>query len=238
MIGDSAGFSEVGGRPANEDSYALWWAGRTFFAAVADGLGGMGGGDFASRYAVEYMRDRAVDGTMTADRLADLVLEAHAGIRWQQRQHPDRRSMATTLTAMSVRDRKLVAAHCGDTRLYLAGHDAITQLSEDHSEASRFFREGRLTRDEFARYPRKNILESALGIPGRPAIQKIECDLQEDDWLIVASDGAYNELEPDEMLDLGRSTRRARKFASALRRLLGTRRPRDNYTMVVARVAV
>ena len=49
--------SETGPRPVNEDCLDCWVAdsGETV-AAVADGLGGMGGGDNASRLAVTELR--------------------------------------------------------------------------------------------------------------------------------------------------------------------------------------
>ena len=53
MIGKVAAFSETGPRHNNEDGYAFWWAGATFVAVVADGLGGMGGGGHASSYVVD-----------------------------------------------------------------------------------------------------------------------------------------------------------------------------------------
>lgn len=235
MIKAAAGFSDVGPRPTNEDRYGFWRTRRSFFAAVADGLGGMGAGDQASGYALRRIRELAVNDEVSTDGLAGLVRECHAGIRELQGRQPEFRSMATTLTVMCVRDYRLRAAHCGDTRLYLLRRDNIVQLSEDHSEAQRLFREGRLTGAELARYP-KNILASALGIPGEPVIQKIEFDLEPGDWLLIASDGAYNPLGTDGMLDAAESAQKPRQFAAACRRLIGARGAADNYTLVVARV--
>ncbi|MGH8153707.1 MAG: PP2C family protein-serine/threonine phosphatase [Rhodanobacteraceae bacterium] len=236
MIEGAAGFSGIGARPSNEDRYAFWWAGDTFSAAVADGLGGMGGGDYASSYAVDHLRGRAIAAGMAAGDLADLVLECHAGIRQQQRQHRDRGAMATTLTVICVAGEKLVAAHCGDTRLLVASCDGVTQLSQDHSVAARMFRQGLLSADDFAHHPGKNMLESALGIPDLPVVQKIEMDVQPNDWLLIVSDGAYNRLDPDDIVRIGRSSGTPSRFAAACRSLVEARTPADNYTMVVARV--
>lgn len=237
MIEAAAGFSEIGARPSNEDRYAFWWAGGAFFAAVADGLGGMGGGDYASSYAIDHLRGRAVEPGMAAGDLADLAIEIHHGIRQQQKQHPDHYAMATTLTTICVTGEKLAAAHCGDTRLLVARRDGIVQLSEDHSVAARMFRQGLLSADDFAHHPGKNLLESALGIPELPVVQKIELDVQPNDWLLIASDGAYNCLEPGDLVRIGRASRTPDRFAAACRKLVEERRPADNYTMVVARVS-
>jgi protein phosphatase len=236
MIGSPAWFSEVGTRGSNEDSCAFWWVGDTLFAAIADGLGGMGGGGRASSYVVDRLRARAT-GAVSAGQLAGLVRETHLGLHALQQCQPENRWMATTLTVVTLQGRELVAAHCGDTRLYVAGREGVRQLTEDHSEAQRLFNEGTLSPSEFANYPRKHILESAIGIAGAPVVQEIGCRVNAGDWLVLASDGAYGKLDREDFGDVARASRTPRRFTEACRRLIEARQPRDNYTMVVARAA-
>ena len=235
MIGDAAAFSKIGARQANEDSYACWWAGDTFFAAVADGLGGMGGGAHASRYVVDYVRTHAARPDINAAELVEVVRGSHHGLRALQQQSIEERSMATTLTVMALRGDELVAAHCGDSRLYLVARERAEQLTEDHSEAQRLFNEGRLTVVGLSSYPRKYILESAIGIPGQPVVQEIRREVSAGDWLVLTTDGAYGVLEPFDLADVARVSRRPRQFSSACLGLIEARGPRDNYTMIVAR---
>lgn len=235
MIGDAAAFSEIGARQANEDSYAFWWAGETFFAAVADGLGGMGGGDHASGYVVQFMKTHAVRPDLSAAELAGLVRESHHRLQALQKRSVEDHSMATTLTVMGVRGDELIAAHCGDSRLYLVGRDGAEQLTEDHSEAQRLFNEGRLSLADLSSYPRKYILESAIGIPGQPVVQEIRRGVNAGDWLVLATDGAYGVLEPHELGDIAKDSRKPRQFSAACLALIEARNPRDNYTMLVAR---
>lgn len=235
MIGDAAAFSKIGARQANEDSYAFWWAGDTFFAAVADGLGGMGGGAHASRFVVDYMKTHAVRPDVEAAELAELVRESHRGLHALQRQSIEDRSMATTLVVVAVRGDELVAAHCGDSRLYVVTREHVDQLTEDQSEAQRLFNEGRLTVVGLSSYPRKYILESALGIPGEPVVQEIRREVGAGDWLVLATDGAYGLLELHDFTDIARNSRMPRQFSDACLGLVEARGPRDNYTMIVAR---
>jgi protein phosphatase len=235
MIGSPAWFSEVGTRDSNEDSCAFWWAGGTLYAAIADGLGGMGGGGCASSYVLGWLKARATSGAVSARQLAILIRRSHRGLRQLQRRWPENRSMATTLTVIALRGRRLVAAHCGDTRLYVAGRDGVRQLTEDHSEAQRLFNAGLLSRSEFANYPRKHILESAIGIPRAPMVQEIDCRLNAGDWLVLASDGAYGKLGSGDLGRIARGSCTPRQFSDACRRLVEARQPRDNYTLVVVR---
>ena len=235
MISDAVAFSKIGPRRANEDSYAYWWAGDTFFAAVADGLGGMGGGDHASSYVVDYMRTHATRPDIDAAGLAELVRASHRGLQALQRQSIADRSMASTLVVAALRGDELVAAHCGDSRLYLVDRDSAEQLTEDHSEAQRLFNEGRLTVVGLSNYPRKYILESAIGIAGEPTVQEIRRTVSAGAWLVLATDGAYGVLEPCDLSDLARDSRKPAGFSAACLRLIEARNPRDNYTMIVAR---
>ena len=235
MIGDAAAFSKIGARQANEDSYATWWAGDTFFAAVADGLGGMGGGAHASSYVVDFMMTHASRADISAAELVEVVRESHRGLQALQKQSVEDRSMATTLTVMGVRGDEVVAAHCGDSRLYVVGRDGGKQLTEDHSEAQRLFNEGRLSVVGLSNYPRKYILESAIGIPGQPVVQEIRRGVSAGDWLVLATDGAYGALEPYDLADIAKDSRKPRQFSAACLALIEARNPRDNYTMVVAR---
>lgn len=235
MIDDAAAFSKIGTRQANEDSYAFWRAGDTFFAAVADGLGGMGGGAHASSYVVDFVQRHAVRPDIGVRELVGLALESHRGLQAQQQRSIEDRSMATTLTVMAVRAGELVAAHCGDSRLYRVGSGGAEQLTEDHSEAQRLFKEGRLSPAELASYPRKYILESAIGIPGEPVVQGIDRKVNMGDWLVLATDGAYAMLEPGDLVDIARRCGKPGPFSAACLERIEARGPRDNYTMIVAR---
>ncbi|TAM96165.1 MAG: serine/threonine-protein phosphatase [Rhodanobacteraceae bacterium] len=237
LIGDAAAFSKMGTRQANEDSYAFWWVGDAFFAAVADGLGGMGGGAHASSYVVGFMRTHATRPGIGAAELAEVVRESHRGLRAMQKRSVEDHSMATTLTVMRLHSDELVAAHCGDSRLYMIGRERVEQLTEDHSEAQRLFNEGRLSQVDLASYPRRHILESALGIPGEPVVQEIRRKVGAGDWLVLATDGAYGMLEPHDLADVARESRKPRQFSAACLGLIEVRGPQDNYTIVVARAS-
>lgn len=236
MIGNVAAFSKIGTRHANEDSYALWRAGDTLFAAIADGLGGMGGGGHASSYVVDYMRSHATRPGISAAELGERVQASHRGLQALQQQDIEDRSMATTLVVVGLRAGELVAAHCGDSRLYVVGREGVEQLTEDHSEAQRLFNEGRLTAVGLSSYPRKYILESAIGIPGEPVVQEIRRAISAEEWLVLATDGAYGLLEPRDLADVARTARSPKQFSTACLGLIEARGPRDNYTMIVAKV--
>ena len=66
-------------------------------------------------------------------------------------------------------------------------------------------------------------------------VQEIRREVNAGDWLVLATDGAYGVLEPYDLADVARDSRKPRPFSAACLRLIEARAPRDNYTMIVAR---
>ena len=70
-------------------------------------------------------------------RLLRAVQRANIEIHDQAFTVPELARMATTLTAVSIDNGILNAAHVGDCRLYLLREGRVTQLSKDHTVVGR-----------------------------------------------------------------------------------------------------
>ncbi|RMH67834.1 MAG: serine/threonine-protein phosphatase [Actinomyces sp.] len=173
--------------------------------AVADGMGGHRGGEVAAAIAAEIL---AVDRPLPAvDALLDLVRQANTEIVEQAGADPHLRGMGTTVCALAeivdpVEGRHLGVANVGDSRLYLFTGGRLTQVTEDHSLVETLVRDGRLTREEAQHHPQRNILTRALGTDGKVLVDGWELAAVPGDRYLVCSDGLFNELGPDEMVEL------------------------------------
>jgi PPM family protein phosphatase len=138
-----AGLSDIGcQRENNEDSLLYWEPAdeREFqrkgrLAIVADGMGGYEGGQEASRFAVETVRnvyEKNVDDDPQAA-LVEAFLSAHDKIQDYATTNPEMQGMGTTCTALVIRGRQLFVAHVGDSRLYLVRGPQVSRLTRDHS---------------------------------------------------------------------------------------------------------
>ncbi len=180
-------------RRVNEDSYLA----VPPIYAVADGMGGHGSGDVASRLAVEVLarsvmlRPLFTEAVLHALEEANLAIIGHEG--------PNR--MGTTVTGLAGLETmggdRLMIFNVGDSRVYRLAADRIEQLTVDHSEVQELVLAGVLTREQARTHPRRNVVTRALG--GGP-------DLVIDHWLVpatggdrflICSDGLFGEL-PDE----------------------------------------
>ncbi|SEV84986.1 protein phosphatase [Ruminococcaceae bacterium KH2T8] len=168
----SAGRSETGKvRANNEDNYQIFNVGSACIMVLADGIGGMSGGEIASRIAVETISDK-INGEASFDSLSDDEIkallenayrEANVAILKKALSDPELMGMGTTLTVAVIRERKVLIAHMGDCRAYLIHGSAMTQLTADHTYAAELLRRQSITKEEFETHPERHTLVKSLG---------------------------------------------------------------------------
>ena len=231
-----ATLSDAGPRPVNEDRLDCWVAdsGETV-ACIADGLGGMGGGDVASRLAVESFRRHVGEHGLGAKAMSEAAQAAHEKICAAQRQDIECHNMATTLTAAALSDEGVAGVHCGDSRAVLVRGEEMRRLSRDHSEAQRLFDAGELDEDGFFHHGAKHILENALGIEERQGGVRVDsfcCDLVPGDRVLLTTDGVHDLLLPREMRQPAAAAQTADELVLRMKDMIEERGARDNYSMV------
>ncbi|NJK90086.1 MAG: serine/threonine-protein phosphatase [Myxococcales bacterium] len=172
--------------------------------AVADGMGGHGGGDVASRLAIESVLDAftAVEPSSWTietfiDRIKAAVREAEKRLDGSSGQQPN---MGTTLTVAVVSGLEVFIGHAGDTRAYRLHNGELEQLTTDHTLAEQL-RDEIEGLDEDPSSPMHNILYNALQANSpRPAhIDVLHAEFQRGDGLVLCSDGLVKEIDTEEM---------------------------------------
>lgn len=196
-------------RDINEDSYMII-PGRSDTSCVfviADGLGGHNSGEVASRMAVEYIRDNigaegCFDSADLSGKLEALVKKVNTAVYERSLGSAEVSGMGTTLTMAVFAGSTLTAAHVGDSRLYLIRDGAIRQLTEDHSYIGELVRQGKLTREEAEKHPRKNIITRAIGSSPELEVDIISHQIEADDIYILCTDGLTNMVSESDIADI------------------------------------
>lgn len=174
-------------------------------AVVADGMGGHAGGQVASGVAVDRVRQiyLAHPGDDPREALVAAFQEAHAAIQEQAREDPELRGMGTTCTAAVMRGNELYYAHVGDSRMYLIHDGVIHQLTEDHNYVGRLLREGRITPEEAAVHPDRNILTAALGMESAVPVEisDVPLEIASGDVVLICTDGLHGLVGDPELLE-------------------------------------
>ncbi len=206
MLRIEAGFhSDQGDRENNEDRAEILADGRV--CVVADGLGGHGGGEVASRLAVETVQRAVAAGLLeelagedsTYRGLQRLFSEANRQILTTGQDVRHLRGMGTTMTLALISGERLFFAHVGDSRLYLWQDGQGEQLTEDHTQAREFVDHGWLSPAEAEHSRYRHVLTKCLGVIWTIKPQLGARQLRAGTRLLLCSDGLYNEVEPERL---------------------------------------
>jgi len=215
-------------RQVNEDSYL---AVPPLFV-VADGMGGHGSGDLASRIAIEDMSACVELRPLFAE--AVLTALEHANRHIIERDEANR--MGTTATGLAALETAggdhLMVFNVGDSRVYRLSGGLLEQLTVDHSEVQELVLAGVITKEQARTHPRRNVVTRALGS---------DASMMPDHWLLpaiggdrylVCSDGLFSEL-PDEVILPLLAAGTPQQAADALVSAANDAGGRDNVTVVV-----
>ena len=173
--------------------------------AVADGMGGHEAGEVASAIVVQTLVNKFGPGSPFhaggaapgAEDLSQAVQAANATIVTEAQ--GDKKGMGTTVTAGIIEQGRLHLAHVGDSRAYMLRGGRLYMLTQDHSWVAEQVRAGALKPEEAATHPRRNLLTRALGASGQVEVDAQTIPLEEDDLILLCSDGLYG-VVPDQKL--------------------------------------
>ncbi len=130
-----------GRRENNEDLHLeLLLDDNLYFFGVADGMGGVEGGEIASKivldYAKAFLEAEFKDKNSNKDlkkSLEDLFTGAQQVVREEKTKNPSLQGMGTTLTCILIHKSSYVVGNIGDSRTYIIKNGKLDQISTDHS---------------------------------------------------------------------------------------------------------
>jgi protein phosphatase len=225
-------------RPLNEDSY-LSDPNRRIFA-VADGVGGANAGEVASQTAMEVLDDafrNQEDGADIEDLMELAIQRANASIHQMAREHPKLAAMATTVVALHIDGRIATIGHVGDSRLYRLSPDGkLHRDTADHSVVEEEVRAGRMTPEQAAHHPSRNVISRALGAESSVEVDMKIVEVQEGTAFLLCSDGITRHIPDPEIREILTGYRDLEEVCMEMKRRCYERGAEDNLTAVVVRI--
>ncbi|MBN1440381.1 MAG: serine/threonine-protein phosphatase [Anaerolineales bacterium] len=236
----AAGISDTGTRrDENQDGFRMAGAAarngrmRALFA-VADGMGGLAQGRFASHVALQvffesFLRNHS-SSVVRAMRTA--VEEADFGLQQAMRQLGIPR-MGTTLTAACLEDGRLHLLHVGDSRAYQIRGGGIECLTHDHTTVGEMVRLHVLGPEKVRAHERRSELTRGLGLSLFLRPDTATRDLHGDDRILLCTDGVWSALEDGEIAACSAGAASPLEFGRSLIDLALERGSDDNVSAIV-----
>lgn len=179
--------TDRGGRKYNEDACGHWHSKRHLCSVLADGAGGHGGGDIASRIAVQELIGRfASQPTERASDLDRLLRVTNDVLIGQRVPGTAKQDMHSTVVCLVIDFIGHTAhwAHAGDSRMYWFRRGRVHDRTRDHSLVQSLVDHGLLAPEDVRGHPKRSELRSALGI----ATEVLEVSAGEGDDVVEAGD--------------------------------------------------
>ncbi|MEM6961731.1 MAG: Stp1/IreP family PP2C-type Ser/Thr phosphatase [Myxococcota bacterium] len=237
-------------RAHNEDSFDVISDEHLYI--VADGMGGHASGEVASTMSIETLREffKATKDDPEAtwpykmdksrgyeeNRLITGIKLANLRIFEAAQRDPKLRGMGTTVVGVLVVEEGVLIAHVGDSRVYRLRDGELQQLTEDHSLLNDYIKMKKLSEEEIANFPHKNVIVRALGMK-----ESVKVDIQLDrpnhgDVYLLCSDGLCGPVTDAEIAELLLSHQDLKSAGSALIQKANANGGPDNITVVLAKV--
>ena len=225
-------------RPLNEDSF-LEDAERRIFA-VADGVGGAEAGEVASQTAIEVLDEafrHQVDGADIEDLMELAIQRANTSIHRMSHEHQKLSMMATTIVVLHLRGNIATIGHVGDSRLYrFTPEGNLIRETEDHSIVEEEVRAGRMTPEQAANHPSKNVISRALGAEETVEVDLTTIEVGNGSCFLLCSDGITRHIPDNELRLMLMGNDDLASVCAELKQLCYERGAEDNLTAVVVRV--
>ena len=177
---------------------------------IADGMGGHKKGEIASALAAQVVANHIVQDVFIPflcnqqqssqsrpinEALVNAVEAANLAV------YQDTPEGGTTLTVALILRHKVYLAHVGDSRAYVLTKGTLRQLTQDHSLVARLADIGEGTPEEALAHTNRNILYRAVGQTDSVEVDTCSLDLPAGSCILLCSDGLWDKVPGDEMLD-------------------------------------
>lgn len=183
-----------------------------WLAMVADGVGSGGGGEEASRKALQAVAQYVAQSTRTfytADAaepevftqvLTDAALSCHASLLERAEQDPEHKRFGTTLTLWLGLWPQAYLLQVGDSRCYLFRDGKLVQLSRDQTMAQELVDQGVMERTGAFSSRWAHVLSSAIGgHQAAPVVTRVVRD-----WgtiVLLCSDGLTKHVSDEQITE-------------------------------------
>lgn len=207
--------SELGNREINEDFVGVNECSRLTCFVLADGLGGHGKGEVASKMAVDtILANFAENPDLTQEQLAKAFENAQSQLLEKQIEINAKSDLKTTAVVLLINENSAMWGHIGDSRLYLFYKNKIVLRTLDHSVPQMLVMAGDIKEKQIRLHPDRNRLLRVMGNPW--GAQKYDIseprDLTKCQAFLLCTDGFWEYITEKEMCKILKKSKSAEEW--------------------------
>lgn len=208
-------------------------SGTDWWCAIADGVGSSGGGGVASRACIEAVRSSIADGEVMStlfSSVADALLGAAA-------LDEENSKMSSTLSVLRISRRMAFVGHVGDTRINHYRGAGVMGRTRDQTEVQKLLDDGVLTKHQARRYPRRNVILSAMSPQKEYRLFEGDFSVKRGDRILLTSDGFHEQLHRREIAEMSNKFTTFDAFFSAIEKKITGFSLSDDATLLALEIS-
>ena len=236
--------SILGTRKNQQDTVFGAVDGNRAIAVVCDGMGGMNGGELASQTAATILIEDYYNTTITDMREFFQKEAKKMDQAVNNLKNEDGRPLngGTTVVAVVIENNKMYFLSVGDSKIYILRDNEILAVNREHNyrlSLDEKLKKGQITKEQYiAEEDQAEALISYLGM-GNVSLMDINNEpfiLQENDIVLLCSDGLYKRLPDKDIMQIIQleepdMNRAARRLTDVV--MMRTRKNQDNTSLVL-----
>ncbi len=230
-------YSMLGRRKNQEDSYLISKEyDKKRLIIVADGLGGLEYGEYASRQVVEVFENFFVQINNFGDPktfLGRTALVAASMMMNKSIEDEHYKNSGSTLSGFLVEGDVFYVINVGDSRVYMFSDKKLKRMTKDQSYVQFLVDKGVIKQEEAFDHPKKNIVNSIIS--SKVSDTKVDTsgphEIKTGDILIACTDGVHDALKDSEIEDLIRKNLKKDNLAEIIAKKAFDAGSKDNITV-------
>lgn len=233
-------YTNVGSREINED-YVTWeQKDDSYIFVLADGLGGHGRGEEASKLVSEEMLNcfRASDDFI--EEMGQAFEYVQTKLLEKQRENFAKFEMKTTVVILVINDNVIRWGYIGDSRLYLMKRHKIKKRTMDHSVPQMLALAKDIKEKDIRFHPDRNKLLRVMGIEWGGSSYELSDTIKMNNKLsfLLCTDGFWELITEKEIEKLSKKASNSSEWIKAMVSVVennGQNKDMDNFSAIAVR---
>jgi len=171
------------------------------------------------------------------EQLKSAIRQANKAILTYGEEQSSARGLGCTVTTALIQDDQAFLANIGDSRIYLYRQGTLQPLTKDHSLVYRLVEAKQIEPDDIYSHPQRNLIYRSLGAGHKSVDPDVfHTSLRSGDSLLLCSDGLWEMVRNEELLQVLKENNDAQKICDILIDLANANGGEDNITAVLVQI--